>query len=70
MPAREVQQGVPERSYCHVVVRPLRGARSEVAGLAYQNVPIGTFYERRGVTIVLIEHDMGLVMDISDRVVP
>jgi branched-chain amino acid transport system ATP-binding protein len=26
-------------------------------------------YERRGVTIVLIEHDMGLVMDISDRVV-
>ncbi len=26
-------------------------------------------YERRGVTIVMIEHDMGLVMDISDRVV-
>ncbi|MCA9997533.1 MAG: ABC transporter ATP-binding protein [Anaerolineales bacterium] len=26
-------------------------------------------HERRGVTIVLIEHDMGLVMDISDRVV-
>jgi branched-chain amino acid transport system ATP-binding protein len=26
-------------------------------------------YERRKVTIVLIEHDMGLVMDISDRVV-
>lgn len=26
-------------------------------------------YERRGVTVVLIEHDMGLVMDISDRVV-
>ena len=26
-------------------------------------------YERRGITIVLIEHDMGLVMDISDRVV-
>ena len=26
-------------------------------------------YERRGVTIVLIEHDRGLVMDISDRVV-
>lgn len=26
-------------------------------------------YERRDVTIVLIEHDMGLVMDISDRVV-
>jgi len=26
-------------------------------------------YERRGVTIVLIEHDMGMVMDISDRVV-
>jgi branched-chain amino acid transport system ATP-binding protein len=26
-------------------------------------------YERRGCTIVLIEHDMGLVMDISDRVV-
>lgn len=26
-------------------------------------------YERRGTTIVLIEHDMGLVMDISDRVV-
>lgn len=26
-------------------------------------------YDRRGVTIVLIEHDMGLVMDISDRVV-
>ncbi|MCB0033918.1 MAG: ABC transporter ATP-binding protein [Anaerolineales bacterium] len=26
-------------------------------------------HERRGVTIVLIEHDMGLVMDISNRVV-
>lgn len=26
-------------------------------------------HERQGVTIVLIEHDMGLVMDISDRVV-
>lgn len=26
-------------------------------------------HERRGITIVLIEHDMGLVMDISDRVV-
>jgi branched-chain amino acid transport system ATP-binding protein len=26
-------------------------------------------YERRRTTIVLIEHDMGLVMDISDRVV-
>ncbi|MDJ0757729.1 MAG: ABC transporter ATP-binding protein [Ardenticatenaceae bacterium] len=26
-------------------------------------------FERRGVTIVLIEHDMGLVMDISDRIV-
>jgi branched-chain amino acid transport system ATP-binding protein len=26
-------------------------------------------YERRGITVVLIEHDMGLVMDISDRVV-
>ena len=26
-------------------------------------------HARRGVTIVLIEHDMGLVMDISDRVV-
>lgn len=26
-------------------------------------------YERRNITIVLIEHDMGLVMDISDRVV-
>lgn len=26
-------------------------------------------FERRGITIVLIEHDMGLVMDISDRVV-
>lgn len=26
-------------------------------------------HERRGVTIVLIEHDMGLVMDISDRLV-
>ena len=26
-------------------------------------------FERRGVTVVLIEHDMGLVMDISDRVV-
>ncbi len=26
-------------------------------------------YERRGVTIVLIEHDMGMVMDICDRVV-
>ena len=26
-------------------------------------------HERRGVTVVLIEHDMGLVMDISDRVV-
>lgn len=26
-------------------------------------------YERRDMTIVLIEHDMGLVMDISDRVV-
>jgi branched-chain amino acid transport system ATP-binding protein len=26
-------------------------------------------HERRGVTIVLIEHDMGLVMDISERVV-
>lgn len=26
-------------------------------------------HERRGVTIILIEHDMGLVMDISDRVV-
>ena len=26
-------------------------------------------YERRNVTVVLIEHDMGLVMDISDRVV-
>jgi branched-chain amino acid transport system ATP-binding protein len=26
-------------------------------------------HERRGTTIVLIEHDMGLVMDISDSVV-
>lgn len=26
-------------------------------------------HERRGVTVVLIEHDMGLVMDISDRIV-
>ena len=26
-------------------------------------------HERRGVTIMLIEHDMGLVMDIADRVV-
>ncbi len=26
-------------------------------------------YERRSITVVLIEHDMGLVMDISDRVV-
>ena len=26
-------------------------------------------HERRGVTVILIEHDMGLVMDISDRVV-
>ncbi len=26
-------------------------------------------HERRGTTIVLIEHDMGLVMDISDRIV-
>ena len=26
-------------------------------------------HERRGITVVLIEHDMGLVMDISDRVV-
>ncbi len=26
-------------------------------------------YERRGITVVLIEHDMGLVMDISDRIV-
>ncbi|MGB0385245.1 MAG: ABC transporter ATP-binding protein [Ardenticatenaceae bacterium] len=26
-------------------------------------------HERRGVTIILIEHDMGLVMDISDRLV-
>ena len=26
-------------------------------------------FERRGVTVVLIEHDMGLVMDISDRIV-
>ena len=26
-------------------------------------------HELRGMTIVLIEHDMGLVMDISDRVV-
>lgn len=26
-------------------------------------------HERRGITIILIEHDMGLVMDISDRVV-
>lgn len=26
-------------------------------------------HQRRGVTIVLIEHDMGLVMDISDRMV-
>jgi branched-chain amino acid transport system ATP-binding protein len=26
-------------------------------------------HERRNITIVLIEHDMGLVMDISDRVV-
>jgi len=26
-------------------------------------------YERRGVTILLIEHDMGLVMDIADRIV-
>lgn len=26
-------------------------------------------FDRRGVTVVLIEHDMGLVMDISDRVV-
>ena len=25
-------------------------------------------HERRGVTIVLIEHDMGLVMDICDRI--
>ena len=27
------------------------------------------FRSRRGVTIALIEHDMGVVMDISDRVV-
>ena len=26
-------------------------------------------HERKGVTIVLIEHDMGVVMDISDQVV-
>ena len=26
-------------------------------------------HERRGITILLIEHDMGLVMDIADRVV-
>ena len=26
-------------------------------------------HERRGTTIILIEHDMGVVMDISDRVV-
>ena len=26
-------------------------------------------HERRGITIILIEHDMGLVMDIADRVV-
>ena len=26
-------------------------------------------HERKGVTIVLIEHDMGVVMDISDHVV-
>ena len=26
-------------------------------------------HERRGVTILLIEHDMGLVMDIADRIV-
>ncbi|RME53834.1 MAG: ABC transporter ATP-binding protein [Caldilineae bacterium] len=26
-------------------------------------------HERRGVTIILIEHDMGLVMDIADRIV-
>lgn len=26
-------------------------------------------HERRGITVVLIEHDMGLVMDISDRIV-
>lgn len=26
-------------------------------------------HERRGITIILIEHDMGLVMDISDRIV-
>ncbi len=26
-------------------------------------------HERRGITIVLIEHDMGLVMDIADRIV-
>jgi len=26
-------------------------------------------HERRGVTIVLIEHDMGLVMDIAQRIV-
>ena len=26
-------------------------------------------HERRGITVILIEHDMGLVMDISDRLV-
>ena len=26
-------------------------------------------YEEKGVTIILVEHDMGVVMDISDRVV-
>ena len=26
-------------------------------------------HERQGTTVVLIEHDMGLVMDIADRVV-
>ncbi len=31
--------------------------------------PMGGMNQERGITVVLIEHDMGVVMDISDRVV-